>query len=111
MCRGNVLKKEKTTKEIHWMVVVTQLLYIRRPWCKVRDRLIGKIAQNLELLKVPDKIYIEVMAKVIAGIERQKEDRERLIDEALQIFLNYIRKKRKIGVHIFKRQNKTGGPQ
>jgi len=51
---------------------------------------LSKLVENLGLLKIPDQIYEEIMARVFAGVESKRKDRVRLINEALLILAEYI---------------------
>jgi len=74
------------------MVVAVQLMYLKRPYCKVKrsDKFISKLVENMDSLKMPDRIYEEILARVFAGVDSKRKDRERLINEALIILAEYI---------------------
>jgi len=78
--------------EVHWMVVAVQLMYLKRPYCKVRrsDKFLSKLVENMGSLKMPDQIYEDILARVFAGVESKRKDRVRLLNEALLILAEYI---------------------
>jgi Fe-S cluster assembly ATPase SufC len=78
--------------EVHWMVVAVQLMHLKRPYCKKtrNDKFLSKLVENMGSLKMPDQIYEDILARVFAGVESKRKDRERLLNEALLIFAEYI---------------------
>jgi len=74
------------------MVVAVQLMHLKRPYCKKarNDKFLSKLVENLGSLKMPDRIYVEILARVFAGVDSKRKDRERLINDALLILAEYI---------------------
>ena len=76
----NGMRYPMANKILH--VIRVQLMYISRPHCKVRDRLIEKIANNLKEAGVnsDSDLWIEIMARVIKSCNPMSRlQREKII--------------------------------
>jgi len=80
-------------KPLH--VIRFQLMYMLRPHCRVRDKSIEKIAENLKEAGIGGELEIEILARVIKACNSMAESkREELLGPCLDAVEFVIRGKR-----------------
>jgi hypothetical protein len=87
---GNGMRYPMANEILH--VIRAQLMYISRPHCRVRNRFIEKISENLKEAEInPDgDLWIEIMARVIRSCNpMSRSQREEIIYPCLDA-INFL---------------------
>ena len=78
---------------MNFEIIKFQLLYMMRPHCRIRDKFINTISENLKQsgIDVNGELWIEIMARVIKSCSIGPEEREFLLSPIIDA-IEYLEK-------------------